>query len=168
MKFFETEQKYRLKNPKRIRSLLKRFGAGKIAQGTETNEIFDCGHFLRNQKVILRLRRFAGKNVLTLKGPRLKSRFTRRMEIETPVEGRAARALLKFFGCRKILEYSKQRETYRCQGTVIAVDFLPEFGWFLEIEGAPKKITVTARRLGLRESDREEKSYLRMLFGIRQ
>ena len=41
MVFVEIEQKYRLKDPAKVRVLLKKLGAKKIAGGTETNEFFD-------------------------------------------------------------------------------------------------------------------------------
>ncbi len=167
MKFLEIEQKYRLKDPPRIRTLLKRLNARLVAKGLEINEFFDSNNFLGRQKAVLRLRRFGGKAVLTLKGPRLQAKFTKRMEIETPVNYAATKALLGFLGCRSIMEYSKKREIYRFGTALVTIDFLPKFGWFLEIEGAPQKIAKISRNLGLRPTDREEKSYLKMLFGIR-
>jgi adenylate cyclase class IV len=44
------------------------------------------------------------------------------------------------------------------------VDFLKRFGWFLEIEGEPRSIRAIEKKLGLGDGDREERSYLQMLF----
>ena len=95
MAFVEIEQKYRLKDPAKTRALLKKIGARKIASGVELNEFYDKGDFLKKQKVALRFRRF-GKQpaTLTLKGPRIRSRFTKRMEIETPMDPATAKAFL--------------------------------------------------------------------------
>ena len=41
MAFIEIEQKYRLKDPAKVRALLRKLGARKIAGGIETNEFFD-------------------------------------------------------------------------------------------------------------------------------
>lgn len=165
MGFFEIEQKYRLKDPSGIRMILKKIGATRIASGVEVNEFYDRDGFFRKQKFALRLRRFGrGPATLTLKGPRIKARFTKRIEIETPVSPAVAKAFLKFLGCRVWRQYSKRRELYKLGKTVITVDFLKKFGWFLEIEGQPRSIRAIGKELGLRSKDREERSYLQMLF----
>jgi predicted adenylyl cyclase CyaB len=165
MGFFEIEQKYRLEDPAKIRTILKKLGARRIASGVETNEFYDRGDFLGKQKVALRLRRFGnGPATLTLKGPRIKARFTKRMEIETPVDIAAARALLKFLGCQVLRRYSKKRELYELGETAVTVDFLKKFGWFLEIEGRPQSIKRIEKKLGFQDKDREERSYLQLLF----
>ena len=165
MKFFEVEQKYHLKRPGSIRKVLKSIGAKKISAGTEYNEFFDKTRFLAKQKMALRLRRFGGKATLTLKGSRLKAKFTKRMEIEMPIDPAIAKALLRYLGCREIMRYSKRREMYKTPTALIALDFLSKFGWFLEIEASSQEIARLARQLGLRQADREERSYLQMLFG---
>jgi len=165
MKFFEVEQKYRLKDPARIRTILKGTGAKRIASGLETNEFYDRGDFFKKQKVALRLRRFGKQSAtLTLKGPRIQAAFTKRMEMETPIEYTTARAILRFFGCRRVRHYSKKREIYKLGGVLVTVDFLKKFGWFLEIEGQSQSIRKIEKKLGLGASDREGKSYLQMLF----
>ncbi len=165
MKFFENEQKYRLKDPAKVRRILKKIGAKRVASGLETNEFYDRDDFFRKQNVGLRLRRFGrGPAMLTLKGPRLKPHFTKRMEIETPVDLAAAKAMLKFLRCRVSWQYSKRRELYKCGKTIVTVDFLKKFGWFLEIEGQSQSIKTISKKLGLRDGDREERSYSRMLF----
>lgn len=165
MAFIEVEQKYRLENSEKIRRLLKRMGAKKIAGGLETNEFYDKNNFFKKKKMALRLRRFGiGPATVTLKGPRIRSQFTKRMEIEIPIEYKAAKKILRFFECRSIRNYSKQREVYRLGKIIVTMDFLKEFGWFLEIEGQPYAIKRTEKRLGLNRKDREEKSYLHMQF----
>ena len=165
MGFFEIEQKYRLKNPAKIRTILKKIGAKQIASGVEANEFYDKGGFFKKRKIALRLRRF-GKQpaTLTLKGPRIRAGFTKRMEMETPIEYAIAKAILQFFGCQSIRQYSKKREIYKLGKVLVTVDFLKKFGWFLEIEGRPRSIRKVEKKLGLQTSDREEKSYLQMLF----
>ncbi len=165
MKFFEIEQKYRLKNPRTVRALLNKAGGKKIREGSESNEFFDHQGFFRSQKVALRLRRHGnGPAVLTLKGPRLKSRFTKRLEIETSVDYQAAKALLSFLGCERVMQYRKKRESYRLGRALVTLDFLPAFGWFLEIEARPREIARVAGQLGVGPADREPRSYLQMMF----
>lgn len=165
MGFFEIEQKYRLKGPARVRTILKKIGATRIASGVEANEFYDRDGFFRKQQFALRLRRFGrGPATLTLKGPRIKARFTKRVEIETSVDFAAAKAFLDLLGCRVWRRYSKKRELYKLGRTIVTVDFLKKFGWFLEIEGEPRSIRKIQKELGLRDGDREERSYLQMLF----
>ncbi len=165
MAFIEIEQKYRLRNPAKFRTRLREMGARKIASGVESNEFYDRGDFLKKQKVALRLRRFGRRlSTLTLKGPRIKSAFSKRMEIETPIEYATAKAILGFLGCRLVRKYSKQRELYKLGAAHVTVDFLKKFGWFLEIEGSPQTIRKIERNLGLAREDREERSYLQMVF----
>jgi len=166
MGFFEIEQKYRLKDPSKTRALLKKIGARKIVGGLESNEFFDKNNFFRRQKIALRLRQFGDHPAsLTLKGPRIKAKFTKRMEIEVPIEYAAAKVALDLLGCRVCGRYSKRRELYELGKTLITVDFLKKFGWFLEIEGPFQAIRKVEKKLGLRSGDREQRSYLQMMFG---
>ncbi len=166
MAFVEIEQKYRLKAPVKVRARLKAAGARKIAGGVEKNEFYDRRDFLKKQKVALRLRRFGRPPaLLTLKGPRIKNNFTKRMEIETPIEYATAKAVLEFLGCRAVRKYSKRRELYSLGGAHVTLDFLKKFGWFLEIEGPGRAIKEIEKKLGLTRADREERSYLQMMFG---
>lgn len=165
MRFFEVEQKYRLRSPAKVRAMLKKIGAKRVKQGVEVNEFYDRDGFFAKQKTALRLRQFGtGLATLTLKGPRLKAHFTKRMEIETPVDATSAKEILKFLGCRVMRSYSKKRELYKLGRTIVTVDFLKKFGWFLEIEGEPRSIRRVEKKLGLATKDREERSYLQMLF----
>lgn len=164
---FEIEQKYRLKDPAKVRAILRKMGARKITGGIETNEFFDRGKELRGKKLAMRLRQFGGKATLTLKGPRLASRFTKRMEIEAPVDYRSLKSILGLAGFKVVMRYKKKRELYRLGRSLITLDHLPGFGRFLEIEGQPQAIQRIEKKLGLARSDREKKSYLQMMFGYR-
>lgn len=164
MKSFEVEQKYRIKDPKAIRALLKKIGAGKISGGFESNEFFDREGSLGRKKMALRLRRFGKRATLTLKGPRLRSRFTKRLEIEETVDHEPLKTILLLSGFRVWGSYGKKRELFKLGRATIALDFLKKFGWFLEIEGRPQTIALFEKKLGLSRADREEKSYLQMIF----
>lgn len=168
MKIFEVEQKYRLTDPRKIRKLLRKLKAHKLAFGKERNEYFDRKGMLRRKKTALRLRQYAGREILTLKGPRLKSKYTKRMEVETVVDYENARAILKLLGFRRIAKYAKKREEYSIGSCLVCLDKPPGRKWFLEIEGSSGKIDRLATRLGLRRKDREKRSYFKMLFGSRR
>lgn len=165
MKVYEVEQKYRVRDPRALRAILKKTGAKKIACGAETNEFFDRKGSLSRRKIALRLRRFGGKAALTLKGPRLSSRFTKRLEIEAPVEYSPVGTILRLAGFEVIRRYKKRRELYRYGKCLVTLDSLDRFGWFLEIEGPVRDIAAAERRFGLKKTDREKRSYLHMLFG---
>ena len=164
MKFFEIEQKYRIATPNRIRKKLQALGAKRISSGKESNILFDARKMLRSKKSILRLRRGAnGKASLTFKGPRLKGRFKKRIEVEMPVEYKITKTILGWIGFRKVLEYSKRREEFIMKKAHIALDYLSGKGWFLEIEASPRDIHAVAKKLGLNSKDEEPRSYLQIL-----
>jgi len=101
--------------------------------------------------------------MLTIKGPRLKGAQKARMEVETPVDYEAAKRILELMGFRVNETYSKLREEYRLDGCAVCLDHVPDCGWFVEIEGTRAKISDIARRLRLQPSDRELRSYRRLI-----
>ena len=160
----ECEQKYRVASFDSIRKRLLKLGAQVHASGFERNELFDYGDRLRDQSLKLRLRCHGGKiAMLTLKGPRLNGHQKTRMEVETPVEYKAAKRILELLDFRVKETYSKLREEYRLDGCAICLDHIPNTGSFVEIEGPKRKISETARRLGLRPADREHRSYRKLI-----
>ena len=101
--------------------------------------------------------------MLTLKGPRQNGHQKTRMEVETRVEYEAAKRILELLDFRVKETYSKLREEYRLDGCPVCLDHIPNAGWFVEIEGPQRKISETARRLGLRPADREHRSYRKLI-----
>lgn len=168
IKTFEVEQKYRITNPAVIRKRLKILGAKRIARGLEKNEIWDLGNLVRRKASVLRLRTHDGKGTLTFKGPRLKSKFKKRLEVESEVHSGPIRTLLNLLGFKVIAQYKKEREEYRLGSAHVTLDHLGRLGWFVEIEAAPKHIEKIAAKLGLASKDREERSYLEMIYGNRK
>ena len=160
----EREEKYRVGNLETVRRKLRKLGAHTHASGFERNELFDYEDRLRRQGLKLRLRCHGGKvAMLTLKGPRRKGRQKTRMEVETPVEYRAAKRILELLDFRVTENYSKVREEYRLDGCTVCLDQIPNSGCYVEIEGTAKNISETAHRLGLRTTDREHRSYRRLI-----
>jgi predicted adenylyl cyclase CyaB len=134
-----------------IRRRFLKLGARIHASGFERNELFDCNDRLYGQGLKLRLRCHGGKIArLTVKGSRQNGRQKTRMEIETPVEYEAAKRILELLDFRVKETYSKVREEYRLDGCAVCLDHIPNAGWFVEIEGPLRKISQTARCLGLR------------------
>jgi len=165
MAFVEIEQKYRLKDPKRVRGLLQKIGAKKVAGGFESNEFFDRDGDLRGKCLAMRLRKYGKGATLTLKGSRMKAEFTKRLEIETPVDYILMKKILCLAGFKVVMCYKKERELYRLGRSHITLDRLPRFGRFLEIEGQSQSIKKIEKKLGFTRTDREERSYLQMMFG---
>lgn len=168
MKSYETEQKFRIKDPSLFRHRLKALRARKIRSGKEYNEFLDLGGWLSRKKRILRLRRQGDHATLTLKGGKIRARYTKRLDLETVISFNSAKAILRDLGFRVVKRYAKKREEYRLSFCKVTLDYLPKFGWFSEIEGSPGRIGRLSRKLGFRKEDREERSYLRMLFGWRK
>ena len=167
MPTFEIEQKYRCASPAAFRACLRRHQARLVKKGAELNEFWDLNQMLAKKKTVLRLRKHGNTAELTLKGPRLKSRYTKRVEFETAVEFGSARAILEALGFELSRHYSKKREVYRCAKVIVTLDSLPKLGSFVELEGSVKNIAYAEKILGLSSKDREEKSYLQMLFDWR-
>ena len=85
------------------------------------------------------------------------------MKVETPIEYEAAKRILELLDFRVKETYSKVREEYRLDGCAVCLDHIPNTGWFVEIEGPQRKINQTARSLGLRLTDREHRSYRKLI-----
>ena len=165
MSKYEIEQKYRIKNPAEIRRKLQFLKAKRISCGIEHDRLYDWNGLLQSRKSILRLRRDSrGKGLLTFKGPRLKAKYKKRIEVQTPVDYSGMLKILATLGFRVVVSYKKRREEYKLGSSHITLDFLQGIGWFVEIESSPKEIQRIALRLGFSDTDREEKSYVQLYF----
>ena len=165
MKRYEVEQKYRIKDPAAFRKKIRALKARKILSGPEKNDVFDLKPF-GMQEGILRLRKSGGKGKLTFKGPRMPGRFKKRIEIETAVDYENTRAIFAFLNWKPACRYEKIREEYRAGKALVTLDYLKNHGWFAEIEAKPRNIHALERKLGLKLSDREPRTYLEIL-GLR-
>jgi predicted adenylyl cyclase CyaB len=164
---FEVEQKFKVKNPKAFLGRLKSLRAKRVSGGFEKNELWDVGRVIRKKRSILRLRHFNGKGLLTFKGPRLKGKFKKRVEIETPIDPKAFEKMLKRMGFKVVAHYEKTRENFKLGAVDITLDHLKKFGWFAEIEAPARSIEKIAAKLGFKKEDREDRSYLEMVYGKR-
>lgn len=162
---FEIERKYRIQNPSVMRRRILETGAKLDGKGAEKNELFDFKGSLRRRGAILRLRRFSASAFLTFKGPRVKGIFKKRIEAETPVHYEAVKSILELAGFRAVAKYNKRRESFKLGPAHITLDYLSGFGWFMEIEAAPKTILALQKKLGLSEKQREDRSYPQMVYG---
>ncbi|MBP9865709.1 MAG: class IV adenylate cyclase [Candidatus Omnitrophica bacterium] len=165
MKNFEIEKKYKLKDPQGIRRLLRKLGAQKKKSGREENQFWDLEGRLETRKTTLRLRRHGSSSLLTVKGPRQaqKHHIDKRLEIEMPVDFKVTTAMLKALGFKLWLKYVKTRELYQLGRTLITMDNLGKYGWFLEIEGSVRDILAVEKKIGLDSRDAEARSYLAII-----
>lgn len=163
MSRFEVEQKFKIKNILQLRKKITALKARKQSAGNEINQFWDMEGKLRAEHKALRLRKFQNKSKLTLKGPHLGGRYSKRMELEIEVNFLTMQKILEHMGFKKVWSYSKHREEYWVKGALITVDRLPGLGWFAEIEAPARTITKLMNLMGLSQADREERTYSQLL-----
>ena len=135
-----------------VRERLREAGAARRApEHDESNCLYDdADRRLSQSGRTVRLRRAAGRTILTYKGPArfeggAKVREEREVDVSDPGE---AEAILAGLGLLPRFRYDKRREEWDCEGCVVALDTTP-IGTFVEIEGDPAAIRKLMLRLGL-------------------
>ena len=160
----EIEAKIKLKEPARLREVLKSVGATFEGRVLEKNWLFDHPErtLMKNDK-LLRVRE-ERKVLLTFKGPRRTSEYKMREELQVEFpDSSSARSLLESIGFHQWFYYEKVRETWRLDSTEIVLDELPALGLFVEIEGpSDKDIEAVRKRLKL-SRDYISSSYVELL-----
>ncbi|MBI2681800.1 MAG: class IV adenylate cyclase [Acidobacteriales bacterium] len=157
----EVEIKFHVADRARLSRLLRGIGLTLASRRThEDNQLFDFpGARLRRRGELLRLRKYGSVWTLTHKGRALSRRHKVRTESETAVAN--APQLLKIFaalGLRKSFRYEKFRTEWSDGLGHVVVDETP-IGDFAEIEGPPRWIDATARKLAVRRADYITASY---------
>src|SRR5579883_2221618 len=151
----ETEIKLRVPDAAHGRRLLRSAGF-RVSQrrAFEANTVFDTADLrLRKREV-----RRAGK--LTYKGPGSSGRHKSREELEiAAADPRTLSAILEKLGFHPAFRYEKYRTEFRRDGGGEATLDETPIGVFLELEGSPRWIDRTARRLGFSERDYVTLSY---------
>jgi adenylate cyclase class 2 len=158
----EIEKKYRLaaNDVVALRARLSQVGAEAL-RGVEFEEnTLYAGANLEPGKRNLRLRRVAGRAVLTLKEREPSADAIKRQHEEETEVGDAdtLSTILRALGYAPALVYEKRRETWTLDGVEIVIDELP-FGWFAEIEGEREAILRAERKLGLENVLAEQRTY---------
>jgi adenylate cyclase, class 2 len=164
----ENEVKFKLRDPKPIRAVLKRLGAKRGSRTIESNVCFYSRQLkIGNDRNLLRVRKEkSGKKesvIVCFKGkPHKAKRF--KCRTETEFEAIDFDGVVSFFeemGIPQYWRYEKTREKWTLGKAGIVIDRLPGIGWWMEIEGTdtidsaikkmqldPKKgITKTYRQL---------------------
>jgi adenylate cyclase class 2 len=120
----------------------------------------DCGLRLRKQATSQ-----AQKIILTYKGPRQKSHFKSRTEIEIEVSDfEVAAELLNALGFKKALVFEKRRRIWQMSDCVVCLDELPLIGSYVEIEAPGEEpITEALRKLQLADLGHINESYAHLI-----
>jgi adenylate cyclase, class 2 len=158
----EIEVKLPVSDLDALRRKLPETGAAlRASEHEESNVLYDDPERrLSSSGRTVRLRRAAGKALLTYKGPvRFESGARVREEREVEVSDAAeADAILAGLGLLPRFRYDKRREEWHFKGAVVALDRTP-IGDFVEVEGDPATIRRVVALLGLDPSEASPYSY---------
>jgi len=164
--YTEIEAKLKVASLQKVKRKLEQLGAEFLSEQLQTDYHFDnAGSELTKTDRCLRLRRqmVGGSEsfFLTYKGPKEKSNFKKRQEIELEIKDAAsAQKLLSALGYEKVLVVEKRRSLWSFGDCRIALDRLPLLGEFVEIEGPDDaKITDAQKSLGLANLPHITESY---------
>ncbi len=151
----ETEIKFRVAD---LRALARKLrGAGfrlATSRTHEMNTLYDLPReVLRARKELLRIRKYGPMWALTHKSKGKVGRHSSRTELETGVaDGNAMDLILRALGYTPSFRYEKFRAEWADGKGHVVVDETP-IGDFCEIEGPPRWIDATAKKLGVSQAD---------------
>jgi adenylate cyclase class 2 len=157
----EIEIKFRVDD---LRALVRKLRAAGFQVTTrrthEMNTLYDLpGGVLRGRRELLRLRKYGTEWTLTHKSGKKIGRHSSREELETSVgDGKQMDLILRALGYAPSFRYEKFRAEWTDGKGQVVVDETP-IGNFCEIEGSPRWIDVTAKKLGVNEGDFVTKNY---------
>jgi adenylate cyclase class 2 len=157
----EIEIKFRVTNLSELSRKLRFAGFRLETSHThEINTLYDLpGQVLRNRRELLRLREYGKSWKLTHKSGGKISRHSSRTELETGVsDGRKMDLILRALGYSPSFRYEKFRAEWTDGKGQVVVDHTP-IGDFCEIEGKPRWIDATAKKLGVEPEAYITKNY---------
>jgi adenylate cyclase, class 2 len=162
----EIEIKLEVPSGEEARRLLRKAGFRVSRRKVfEANALFDTPKLsLRKAGALLRVRDAGGVATLTYKGPATIFKHKSREELELRIaDPHIMSAIIGRLGLTPAFRYEKYRTEYRQSGRpgVAMVDETP-IGAYLELEGPPRWIDLTARRLGFSAKDYITASYARL------
>lgn len=150
LKHIEVEQKYQLPDPAILKERLQKEGANRLGFQHQRDVYYNAPHrnFLATPNISewLRLREEDGSSSINYKRwlPIEAKVKTHCDEFESTISDREAlRKLLEALNFTKLITVDKQREEWRWQDIVIALDNVEKLGWFVEFEykGMAESIT---------------------------
>lgn len=157
----EIEIKFRVENLRTLARKLQIAGFRlKTSRTHEMNTLYDLpGQKLRRRRELLRLREYGATWRLTHKSGGKIARHSSRTELETGVnDGKKMDAILRALGYSPSFRYEKFRAEWSDGKGQVVVDHTP-IGDFCEIEGKPRWIDATAKKLGVGREDYITKNY---------
>ena len=162
----EIEIKFRVADVRALTRRLRAAGFRLITRRThEVNTLYDLpGEVLRKRKELLRIRKYGSAWTLTHKSGTIRGHHSSRVELETAVaDGKKMDAILRALGYATSFRYEKFRAEWidkkRRDGKGhVVVDETP-IGNFCEIEGPPRWIDATAKKLDVSAKDYITKNY---------
>ena len=166
----EIEAKLKVDSLLEIERRLRELGAEFVAEQQQVDHLFDdAAGTLTSSDRCLRIRRqsVGGSQqfFLAYKGPKERSNFKKRQEIEVEIkDADSAQNLLTALAYEKVLTVEKARRLWRAGGCEVALDHLPMLGDFVEIEGpSDKKIADVQKSLELASVPHIPKSYAQLI-----
>jgi adenylate cyclase, class 2 len=162
----EVEIKFVVADPKKLLRGLKKIGFRlRTSRTHEMNTLYDFpGQPLRKRGELLRLRKYGTKWTMTHKAKGRPGRHKSRPETEISVDdGKKAETILVYLGLQPIFRYEKFRAEWSDGAGHLVIDETP-IGTYAELEGPPRWIDRTAKRLGIAGADYITKTYAQ-LFG---
>src|SRR5271167_3845238 len=157
----ETEIKFRVDDLRTLARKLRTSGFRLVTPRThELNTLYDLpGEVLRGRKELLRLRKYGSEWTLTHKAGKKAGRHSSRVEMETSVgDGKQMDLILRALGYAPSFRYEKFRAEWTDGKGHVVVDETP-IGNFCEIEGPPRWIDATAKKLGVTAADYITENY---------
>ncbi|MGB8062015.1 MAG: class IV adenylate cyclase [Candidatus Sulfotelmatobacter sp.] len=157
----EIEIKFRVAKLRALTRKLRAAGFRLLTRRThEMNTLYDLpGQVLRKRKELLRLRNYGSEWKLTHKSGGKVKRHSSRVELETSVgDGKEMDAILGALGYSPSFRYEKFRAEWSDGKGQVVVDQTP-IGNFCEIEGPPRWIDATAKKLGVTRDQYIMKNY---------
>lgn len=103
--------------------------------------------------------------ILTYKGPRQKTDFKSRQEIEVEVDSfESMESIFLALGFEKGISFEKRRDLWLLDECEVCLDELPLLGRFIEVEGPSEdKIRLVLEKIGLSASDHIDMSYAKLM-----
>jgi adenylate cyclase, class 2 len=140
----------------------------------EMNTLYDLpGEILRKRHQLLRIRKYGSTWTLTHKSGSKRGKHSSRVELEISVsDGKKLDSILRALGYTPSFRYEKFRAEWvdktrsDSKGKVV-VDETP-IGNFCEIEGPPRWIDATAKKLGVTPADYITKNYAGLFLDWKQ
>ena len=157
----EIEIKFRVADLRALARKLQAAGFHLVTRRThEMNTLYDLpGELLRMRKELLRIRKYGSEWTLTHKSGTKRGRHSSRVELETQVaDGKKLDAILHALGYSPSFRYEKFRAEWSDGKGQVVVDETP-IGNFCEIEGPPRWIDTTAKKLAVSPSDYITQNY---------